>query len=210
LPSDWEPDGPEIVAQWHAKTDRDAEGNELEPRRAPPLALRMTYIETFPGSGIGLPAWNIVVHWDDMSITTQTKSTVTTVTVLEPLDASPDLESWVDWRVEVTWDWHEVGNGHLRVFKAGVEVASYDGPNAYNDVEGPDSKIGSYKWHWSDPPNLRILYYDDVRIWREAVSISALGPRGAGLLLVSLAVLGFAFAVRKRTLQRKPRVDSAR
>ena len=170
----------------------------------------MTAIETFPGSGVGVPAWNIVVHWDDTAITPQNESTVTLVTVLDPLDASGDLESWVDWRVEVTWDWHEVGDGRLRVFKDGVEVVSYDGPNAYNDVEGVDSKIGSYKWNWSDPPNLRILYYDDVKIWREVSSMPALGPRGVGLLLALLAVSGFAFVAQKRTLQRKPRVDSAK
>lgn len=210
LPSDWQPDGPEIVAQWHAKVDRDEQGNQLEPRRAPPLALRMTAIETFPGSGVGVPAWNIVVHWDDTAITPQNESTVTLVTVLDPLDASGDLDNWVDWRVEVTWDWHEVGDGRLRIFKDGVEVVSYDGPNAYNDVDGVDSKIGSYKWDWSDPPDLRILYYDDVKIWREVISMPALGSVGAGLLLALLAVSGFAFAVQKRTLQRKPRVDSAK
>ena len=147
---------------------------------------------------------------EDLKIEIQSSSTVTLVTVLDPLDASGDLDNWVDWRVEVTWDWHEVGDGRLRIFKDGVEVVSYDGPNAYNDVEGVDSKIGSYKWDWSDPPDLRILYYDDVKIWREVISMPALGSVGAGLILALLAVSGFAFAVQKRTLQRNPRVDSAK
>ena len=210
LPSDWMFDGPEIVAQWHAKIDLDAEGNALEPRRAPPLALRMTYLETPPGSGSAVPAWNIVAHWDATSITPENESTVTTVTVLEPLDASADLGSWVDWRVEVTWDWRVGGAGRLRVFKAGVEVGSYDGPNAYNDAEGPNSKIGSYKWDWSDPPDLRVVYYDDVRIWRDIVYMPSLRSGGVALLWVLLAASGFMTAAQKRTLQRKPRVDSAK
>ena len=59
--------------------------------------------------------------------------------------------------------------GHVRVLKDGLEIATYDGPNAFNDAEGPNSKIGLYKWNWTtDEVNLRIAYYDDVRIFTEA------------------------------------------
>ena len=190
LPTGWQPNGPEIVAQWHAQVDRDAEGNLLEPRRAPPLALRMTYLETSPGSGSYLPAWDIVAHWDETPITPPDESTVTKVQLLEPLDATADLDSWVDWRFEVTWDWNPLGEGRVRVLKGGVEVASYDGPNAYNDEEGVNSKIGSYKWNWLEPVVERVVYYDDVRITREVVSLPALRATGLGLLWACLAIAG--------------------
>jgi len=198
LPLGWQPNGPEIVAQWHAQVDRDAEGNLLEPRRAPPLALRMTYLETPSGSGSFVPAWDIVAHWDETPITPPDESTVATVQLLDPLDATPDLGDWVDWRFEVTWDWNPLGEGSVRVFKDAVEVASYDGPNAYNDEEGVNSKIGSYKWNWLAPVVERVVYYDDVRITREVVSLPSLGGPGVGALAVCLAFAGVVVLTSRR------------
>lgn len=200
LPADWQPDAPEIVAQWHGKTDRDAEGNEIEPRRSPPLALRLTYLEDSANPGNYVPAWNIVGHWDATSITPEDQATVETLTILEPTDASGDLGTWVDWRFDVTWDFEPEGEGRVRVLKGGVEVASYEGPNAFNDDEGPNSKIGIYKWNWPNDQSeveLRIAYYDDVRIISEQNSIPALSGGGVGALVFSLATLGLALAPRQ-------------
>ena len=200
LPADWEPDGPEIVAQWHGIPDRDEFGVAIEPNRSPPLALRMTYLESPPGSGTFLPAWNIVAHWDDQPVTTPDMSSVTTVTVLEATDASADLGEWVDWRFEVTWDWNPGGDGHVRVLKDGVEMATYEGPNAFDDDEGPNSKIGLYKWNWPTDVDLRVAYYDDVRIFTaSSSSIPALGPGGLAASALVLGAAGFALnAARAR------------
>ena len=191
LPVGWQADVPEIVAQWHGKVDRDGSGIQTEPHRSPPLALRMTFVESPPASGTFVPAWNIVSHWDANETTAANLSSVTTVTVLDPVDATGDLGQWVDWRFEVTWDWDPGGNGHVRVLKNGFEVATYDGPNAFNDAEGPNSKIGLYKWIWPTPAiDLRVAYYDDVRIERAAQAIPALGFTARAQLVGLFSLLG--------------------
>lgn len=190
LPSNWEPDSPEIVAQWHGNPDENESGEDLEPLRSPPLALRMTYIEDPMQPGSFLPAWNIVAHWDDSPLTADDTSSVNLVTILEPTDASADLGQWVDWRFEVTWDWNSSGTGSIRVVKSGEQVALYSGPNAFNDAAGPNSKIGLYKWNWPPATNidLRVAYYDDIRIEKAALAVPSLGG-AAHLVLVGLLVL---------------------
>ena len=198
LPADWQPDGPEIVAQWHGKVDRDGSGIQTEPHRSPPLALRMTFVESPPTSGTFVPAWNIVSHWDANETTSSDLSSVTTVTVLDPVDATADLGQWVDWRFEVTWDWDPDGDGHVRVLKDGFEIATYDGPNAFNDAEGPNSKIGLYKWNWpTDEVNLRVAYYDDVRIFIESTALPALGPTGGAAAILVLGAAGVLWTARR-------------
>ena len=193
LPSDWQPDAAEIVAQWHGKPDEDENGVDLEPFRSPPMALRMTYIEDTPGSGTGVPAWNIVVHWDDSELSTDDPNSVHLVTILPPTDASADLGQWVDWRFEVTWDWRSPGVGNIRVLKDGEQVALYAGPNAFNDDAGPNSKFGLYKWNWLTLSiDLRVAFYDDIRIERTVAAIPALGTAGLALLLGLLFALGLA------------------
>ena len=197
IPSDWQPDAPEIVAQWHGKPDQDENGEEIEPYRSPPLALRMTYIEDPLHPGTGVPAWNVVVHWDETAVTPDDENSVHLVTILPPTDASADLGQWVDWRFEVTWDWRPDGAGTVRVLKDGAQVALYSGPNAFNDEEGPNSKIGLYKWLWWTPEiDLRVAYYDDVRIERSALAIPALGFTARTLLVGLFFLLGLPFARR--------------
>jgi len=193
LPSDWQPDGPEIVAQWHGKPDEDENGVDLEPFRSPPLALRMTHIEDTPGSGTGVPAWDVVVHWDDTQWSIEEPNSVHLVTILPPTDASSDLGQWVDWRFEVTWDWRANGVGNVRVLKDGEEITLYAGPNAFNDDEGPNSRVGIYKWNWpTEEIDLRVAFYDDVRVERTVQAIPALGAGGLALLAGLLFALGLA------------------
>lgn len=197
IPSDWQPDAPEIVAQWHGKPDQDENGDNIEPYRSPPLALRMTYIEDPLQPGTGVPAWDVVVHWDETPVTPDDENSVHLVTILPPTDASADLGQWIDWRFEVTWDWRPGGAGTVRVFKDGTQVALYSGPNAFNDEEGPNSKIGLYKWIWPTPEiDLRVAYYDDVRIERSAQAIPALGFTARTLLVGLLFLLALPFARR--------------
>jgi hypothetical protein len=201
LPADWLPDAPEIVAQWHGKPDEDESGEDIEPLRSPPLALRMTYLEDPPLSGIYVPAWNVVVHWDDLPVTAEDESSVNLVTIVLPIDASPDLGQWVDWRFEVTWDWDPAGTGVVRVEKDGEPLALYVGPNAFNDDTGPNSKIGIYKWNWPPMTNvdLRVAYYDDVRIERTEHDTPSMGFTARTLLLALLLLLGIVFVPLRRS-----------
>ena len=197
LPLGWQADAPEIVAQWHGKPDQDENGEDIEPRRSPPLALRMSYIEDPLQPGTGVPAWNIVVHWDETPVPPDDMNSVNLVTILPPTDASADLGQWIDWRFEVTWDWRPGGAGTVRVLKDGTQVALYSGPNAFNDEEGPDSKIGLYKWLWWTPEiDLRVASYDDVRIERTVPAIPALGFTARALLIGLFFLVGLPFTRR--------------
>ena len=81
--------------------------------------------------------------------------------------------------------------------------ATSDGPNAFNDAEGPNSKIGLYKWNWpTDEVNLRVAYYDDVRIFTETAAVPALGPAGLAAAILALGTAGVAWS-GVRTRQRK-------
>jgi len=189
IPNDWSPDAPEIVAQWHGAVDLDSQGNPTEPRRSPPISLRMTYLETSPGSGVYLPAWDARIRWDAEADTAMDLSTVTSMNLLDPVDATNDLGVWVDWALEVRWDWHPSGSGVARLYKDGVLIAEHSGPNAFNDARGPNSKIGLYKWNW-DPPasiQLRVAHYDDVRIFTAAEEIPLMSWPGTALLALALA-----------------------
>ncbi|MCS5635406.1 MAG: polysaccharide lyase [Myxococcota bacterium] len=190
LPEDWSPDGPEIVAQWHGAVDVDSQGNPTEPRRSPPISLRMTNLEIPPGSGQFLPAWDARIRWDAEAETAMDMSTVTSMNLLDPVDATNDLGVWVDWALEVRWDWHPSGSGEARLYKDGVLIADHSGPNAFNDARGPNSKIGLYKWNW-DPPasiQLRVAHYDDVRISIAAEEIPLMSWPGTALLTLALGL----------------------
>ena len=197
LPEDWAPDVPEVVAQWHGVVDRDSEGNPVEPRRSPPISLRMTYLETAPGSGEHLPAWDARVRWDPNEDSADDMSTVTSMNLIDPMDATGDLGVWVDWVFEVRWDWHLDGVGETRVYKDGVLLADYQGPNAFNDELGPNSKIGLYKWEWDYADVLvRVAHYDDVRILTKAEAVPS-GPWPWPILLAVSLLLGALLGARR-------------
>ena len=203
LPEDWSPDGPEIVAQWHGAIDLDSEGNPTEPRRSPPISLRTTFLETEPGSEQYLPAWDARVRWDANETTAMNMSTVTSMNLLDPTDATNDLGVWVDWALEVRWDWDPNGAGVARLYKDGVLVADYSGPNAFNDARGPNSKIGLYKWDWDSLAGiqLRVAHYDDVRTLIFAEEVPAMS--WPGITLLALGVLGLAAIRRPKLSARK-------
>ena len=206
LPEDWSPDGPEIVAQWHGAIDVDSQGNPTEPRRSPPISLRMTFLETPPGSGQFLPAWDARIRWDAEAETAMDLSTVTSMNLLDPVDATNDLGVWVDWALEVRWDWHPDGAGVARLYKDGVLIADHSGPNSFNDAKGPNSKIGLYKWNW-DPPasiQLRVAHYDDVRISIAAEEIPLMTVPGTALLTLALTLGALA---AQRTASARARIS---
>ncbi|MCH2172504.1 polysaccharide lyase [Myxococcota bacterium] len=194
LPEDWSPDAPEIVAQWHGRPDRDEFGADLEPLRSPPMALRMTYIQVSEEPPSYVPAWEVLLHWDDTRYTPEDKSTVRLVRLTDPTDATGDLGRWVDWVFEVRWSYEPEGKGRVRVWRDGAQVVDYVGPNAFNDDLGPNSKIGIYKWIWpTSSVDLRVAYYDDVSIERQTTALPAV-PFG-GLVLGSAGLCVWALTM---------------
>lgn len=79
----------------------------------------------------------------------------------------PDKGTWVDWVFYIKFDYRDNingGTGVLTVWKNGVQVYTRNGPNCFNDVEGPYGKWGMHRAGWStglDSP--RIIYIDDIR-----------------------------------------------
>ena len=73
----------------------------------------------------------------------------------------------------------------------GAEIVSYDGPNAFNDEQGPDSSIGIYKWNWPTNVDLCIAYYDDIRVSNAGTGGPVLGFAGAVVLVGSRVGIGF-------------------
>lgn len=90
---------------------------------------------------------------------------------------------WVDWVVHRNWE--ENNSGFLRVYKNGVLVYSYNGPN-YRRASGdaPVARIqhGIYKWLWETPyiagspesafNSDKILYMDEIRFGNSSADLS--------------------------------------
>lgn len=119
------------VAQWHAVDDKIlGEGG-----RAPPLRL-IVQDDT----------WRIVTTWDSrfLSGIPLLRSEPQGGKVL--WTAPADRGAWADWVFHVKWSYGE--DGIVQVWKDGVAVVQYNGPNAYNDLIGPFFKIGVYVPAW--------------------------------------------------------------
>ncbi|MDA8442919.1 MAG: polysaccharide lyase [Peptococcaceae bacterium] len=149
-----DPDGSEIVAQWHNTPDPG------ERWTNPPLALR-----TFSGH------WYLDRCWDDAPLSSDAEMAE------KGNQASYDLGSylndkgkWVKWTFHVKWGWLPSQQPILEVYKDGVRILDLDGePNTTNDKVGVYMKLGLYKWDWSQSDDTsilarRVVYYDDVSI----------------------------------------------
>jgi hypothetical protein len=74
---------------------------------------------------------------------------------------------WTDWVVRVKWSYGP--DGVLKVWKNDRIVIDQDGPNTFNDAQGPFFKMGLYKG-WGDPQKdcdavtRRVLYHDEFRM----------------------------------------------
>ncbi|MBN1508228.1 MAG: polysaccharide lyase [Sedimentisphaerales bacterium] len=152
LPEDYAPDHIwEIVAQWHGVPDFDAGENW----RNPVMALSTTNGH-----------WGWVSRWDAKRNTFE--SGMREYGGTHNYDLGPYQKGvWTDWVVHVKWSYRQ--DGLLQVWKDGVKVIDQDGPNAFNDKDGPFFKMGLYKG-WSDPNrrsdkvSKRVLYHDEFRM----------------------------------------------
>jgi hypothetical protein len=152
LPEEYVPDPVwEIVAQWQGVPDADLG----EKWRNPVLALSTT-------DG----RWGWVSRWDAKRNTFENGKREYGGVHQYDLGAY-QTGAWTDWVVRVRWSYGS--DGFLKIWKDGKLAVDQDGPNAFNDAEGPFFKMGLYKG-WDDPKKghdgvaKRVLYHDEFRM----------------------------------------------
>lgn len=156
LPNDYQlDDQSEIVAQWH-----DAAPAFLI--RSPPIALHL-----FHGQ------WRIAMFWGAKKFTDK----ATANKKLLDLGAF-EKNKWTDFVFHIKFSYND--DGVLEIWKDGVQVMNYKGPNCYNDDNGPYFKVGIYKYPWNGNKNLpsenKVLYFDDIAIGNETAKYDDVAP----------------------------------
>jgi len=152
LPDDYVPDKIwEIVAQWNCIPDYDVG----EKWRNPVLALSTT-----------AGRWGWVTRWDAKRNTFE--SGKREYGGEREYDLGPYARNaWTDWVMHIKWSYKP--DGILQIWKNGEQVIDQNGPNAFNDAQGPIFKMGMYKG-WtkpetrSDAVSKRVLYHDEFRM----------------------------------------------
>lgn len=148
-----DPQGSEIIAQWHNVPDSG------EQWTTPPLALR-----TFKGRYV------LERCWDDAAITTDSQMTSKGNRATYDLGSyTADKGKFVNWTFKVKWGWTASQNPKLEIYKDGTKVLDVAGPNTTNDQKGNLLKLGIYKWDWAQSNNTsilstRVIYFDNVSI----------------------------------------------
>ncbi|PSR52153.1 hypothetical protein AHMF7605_00745 [Adhaeribacter arboris] len=160
LPSDsWENDynaeGWDIISQWHAVEDAG------EDARLPPLSLT-----------VAKGRLSFVINW-----ATEATNTNGSVSGKKVFDLGPlEKDKWLDMVYHINFS-HE-SDGILEVWKNGIKVVDYKGPNCYNDQVYPYFKAGIYKRRWYDITK-RVLYLDEVRTGNSDASYKDVAPYGS-------------------------------
>ncbi len=161
----------ESLAQWH-NTPND--WNELLARDNPPL-----FLATMKGD-IPKGHWSVALAWDSDPVASDGSF---------KLDGSRtwdlgawETDQWTDWVFRIRWSYGS--DGILQIWKNGVMVVNYTGPNTYNDKIGPYFKVGIYKG-WKDrkvPEDTvseRVVFHDDIRVGMGTDLYSAVAPPGS-------------------------------
>ncbi len=151
-----DPEGDEIIAQWHNTPDPGEEWTY------PPLALHVQ------GDG-HYYLWRV---WDEDPLSTDEK--MRSEGKMETHDLGSYLDDkgkWVDWSFHVKWGWLSSQQPIIEVYKNGSKVFELkDKPNTTNDIIGNYMQCGIYKWEWGHPEvdqsilTSRVLYYNNVSI----------------------------------------------
>jgi len=162
IPGDWRPDtkAGEVVAQWKGRPDSDL-GESSD--RSPSLALRVKGEK-----------WRITVQTDPSPVTRDNGAPRRTV-----WQGKFTRDAWDDWVFHVRWSCRR--DGLLQIWKNGKRIASWRGPNAYNDKGKMYLKIGIYKPGWNDPAapsdvDTRRIFHDEVRIGGAKADYAAVSP----------------------------------
>ena len=144
--NDWE-----MVAQWHGSPD----WRLGEDWRNPVLSL---YTSNPYGAPTAKGEWSLNLKWDSKPNTFESgKKVYDGLTAFEL--GSYDIGVWTDWVFHIKRSYES--DGLLEVWKNGVKVLDYNGPNCYNDARGPYSKMGIYA---GTVPYTRIVYHDEFRM----------------------------------------------
>lgn len=154
-----DPNGSEIIAQWHNTPDQGEEDS------SPPIALHTGAYYNNPDR------YTLEVNWDPSP--TQSGQTI----AKEDNHAIYDLGSfvsdkgkWVEWTFHIKWGWKASQKPLLEIYKDGVKVLDLkDYPNTTNDKVGIYMKLGIYKWDWGQVKDKsiltkRVIYYDNVMV----------------------------------------------
>ncbi|PSR54626.1 hypothetical protein AHMF7605_14475 [Adhaeribacter arboris] len=153
--SDLNADGWDIITQWHAREDKG------EPSRLPPISLVVSK------GRLGL-----VVYW-----ATREKNTNATISGKKIFDLGQvEKDKWLDLVYHINFS-HK-SDGELVVWKNGVKVIDYTGPNSYNDKYLPYFKAGIYKRKWYKISK-RVLYIDEVRVGNGNATYKDVAPYGS-------------------------------
>lgn len=72
-------------------------------------------------------------------------------------------------------------DGKLEVWKNGIKVINYKGPNSYNDKYFPYFKAGIYKRKWYKISK-RVVYLDEVRVGNKKATYKDVAPSGSTII----------------------------
>lgn len=149
-----DPEGSEIIAQWHNVPDSN------ESWTTPPLALK-----TYNGRYI------LERCWDDANITSNSRMTRKGYRAIHDLGSyEEDKGKFVKWKLRVKWGWKSSQNPKLEVYKDDKLVLQLNGlPNTTNDQSGVYFKVGLYKWEWASITDTsildrRVIYFDNITV----------------------------------------------
>jgi hypothetical protein len=167
IPSDWIddaaylPGGGEILFQLHEQPDK------MDWSRNRTSFLRLI-------AEAGNFRW--IVYWDDCTAAQSCWKRLGVEVKPSLYTGTMTKDGWTDWVVHAKWSY--TADGLLELWRDGVKVATYNGPNNYNTQAAGYLKIGLYKWDWHNPNiPVRIAWYDNLRIADQRGSYAAVAPR---------------------------------
>lgn len=82
--------------------------------------------------------------------------------------------AWVDWVVHVRWSYR--GDGLVEIWQDGEQIATYTGPNTFNDEQEQYLKVGSYMYAGFEGVDQRVSYVDEVRMGGESAGYADVAP----------------------------------
>ena len=162
----------EVLFQLHHRPDDWTDKHDFSPV----LALRCN---------ANSDQWRLVQSYVQTPDGAQQQSDLKTA--FDGMHGQIEKERWTDWVFEYRPDWRNLadgGTGVTRIWRDGVRVVNYQGPNCVNNSRGPYIKFGCYKSAWKDrsfddPVKERIYFYDEFRVSRaDEGSYDAVSPGG--------------------------------
>lgn len=166
----WDADDPsngELFAQWHG-----AAGS----------------VSGLGPGGCSSPPVAIYTHGDELEVATNysnsgdTNNIHTHYLYTEALTAK-NVGRWVDWVMKINFDFTR---GTVDVWRNGVHVVSYVGPDIYHcageNAVGPYFNWGVYKWDWGNKKSrvkTRSAYFDEYRQGNAMATCRDVKPTGS-------------------------------